>query len=63
MKAIEKMFKDQADSIIDKFQDHINLMPDKGDTTETSQKIVLQQSLNELSYAVNGTEANDLEED
>jgi len=53
-------FKKQAENLIDKFQELIELLPQKGDTTETCQRLTLQQALNELSYAVNGTTQNDM---
>lgn len=62
MKTIDE-FKSEMRSHIDAAQELIDAMPHKGDTCSTSQKMCLQQALNELEYAVNGTEQSDLKED
>lgn len=54
-----KEFKTEAEILIDKFQELINKMPIKGNTTSECQRITLQQSLSELSYSVNGVEESD----
>lgn len=38
----------------------INSMPNKGDTEEESQRLVLENRLSELWYGLNGTEQEDL---
>jgi len=52
-------FKEQAIRLISKFEDLLKGFKDDGDTSETSQKIVLQKAINEVSYAINGTEEID----
>ena len=56
-------FKDSAEKLIDDFENLIHQMPQKGNKSCDCQRTFLQQRLNELSYAVNGTEQVDLEED
>ena len=55
-----KKFNKKADSLISKFQELIDTMEQKGNTTEDCQKLNLQQALNELQYCVNGTTQQDL---
>ena len=56
-------FKERAEDLISQFEDLIHQMPQKGDKSTECQRVTLQVKLNELSYAVNGTEQKDLEED
>jgi len=56
-------FTEKTESIINRFQQLIDELPQKGDTSEDSQKVCLQQRLNELQYAVNGTRESDLKAD
>jgi hypothetical protein len=48
--------------LIDKFQAIIEQMPQKGSTAEECQRITLQNALNELGYAINGTTENDFKD-
>jgi hypothetical protein len=52
-------WKERAHEILDEFEEHLLLMPDKGDTTDTSQKICLRMALNDLYANVNGVEEED----
>jgi len=55
-----KSFVDRAEVLIESFREQIvNMLPNKGDTSETSQKIFLICSLNNLESAVNGTTVED----
>ena len=58
-----KEFKAEAEHHIDKLEDLIHRLPQKGNTSSECQRMTLQQALNEFYYAVNGTEAKDLIED
>jgi len=49
--------------IIDLAEDIIHQMPHKGDKCSDSQRICLQQAINEFSYTVNGIEKSDLKND
>jgi len=53
MNKLEK-FKDKADKLLDKLEQHINKMPLKGNSSINCQRTFLQQNLNEVSYAING---------
>jgi hypothetical protein len=58
--AKHKSFQDRAEVLIDTFRDKvINMLPNNGDTIETSQKIALICSLNQLEATVNGTTIED----
>jgi len=54
-------FKEDAEKLIDQLEDLIQQLPQKGDTSDTCQRVTLQQALNEFSYTVNGTEQEDLD--
>jgi len=54
-----KTFKSEVDDLVSELEDLITSMPDKGNTEEDSQRVVLMNRLNELSYAVNGVEDED----
>lgn len=56
-------FQAEATFLIEKFQELINVMPQKGNTISECQRLCLQQHLNELDSAVTGTEQDDLEPD
>ena len=56
-------FKKKAESLLSKLEDLIQKMPYKGDKSDKSQKVLLQQNINEVSYAINGTYQADLIED
>lgn len=47
-------FTRQADHLIERLKDLFAEFPDSGNTEETSQKMVLENKLNALQYAVNG---------
>jgi len=53
------VFKEKASRLLDELEDLLDTFKDDGDTSETSQKVYLQQQINEVSYAVNGTEKTD----
>ena len=53
-------FKANLQSRADLVRDRINEMPDKGDTSETSQKICLLNALGELEKNINGITDEDL---
>jgi polyhydroxyalkanoate synthesis regulator phasin len=53
-------FKDKAEDLINQIEVLIHTMPQKGDISTKCQRIYLQQNLNELQYAFNGTEQSDL---
>ena len=58
--ANHKSFVDRAEVLIESFREKvIAMMPTKGDTSETSQKVFLICQLNNLEYAVNGTTVED----
>ncbi len=58
--ANRKSFVDRAEVLIESFRKKvIAMLPTKGDTSETSQKILLICQLNNLEYAVNGTTVED----
>ena len=57
-----KDFKEKAKLLIDEFQELIETMPQKGNTTNECQRLTMQQRLNELEHAVSGTQAEDLME-
>lgn len=52
-------FKIKADSLINKLYQLIEIMPDKGDSVFTSQKINLQAKLQNFSNTVNGVNDED----
>ena len=56
-------FKTQTEVLIDKFQDLINELPQKGNKSTECQRVCLQQHLNELESAVTGTEVSDMKAD
>jgi predicted Zn-ribbon and HTH transcriptional regulator len=51
-----------TESHIEQLQTLIERLPQKGDKQEDCQRVCLQQRLNELESAINGTEAEDLTE-
>jgi hypothetical protein len=53
-------FKTKAEELIEQLESLIEQMPTKVDTSE-SQKVLLQNQLNQFSYAVNGLEDSDLD--
>jgi ABC-type hemin transport system substrate-binding protein len=58
--AQHKSFVDRAEVLIESFREQvIAMLPTKGDTSETSQKIFLICQLNNLESAVNGTTVED----
>jgi frataxin-like iron-binding protein CyaY len=56
-------FKEQAESLVSQLEDLIHQMPQKGNKSYECQRVTLQIAINEVSYAINGTEQADLEED
>ena len=57
---IEK-FKEKAENLLGKLEDLICTMPQKGNKSTDCQRVYLQQKINEVYHAVNGTEQKDLE--
>ena len=55
-------FKEELKNQISCLEDLIHSMPYKGDSEEESQKVCLQNRLNDFYYTVNGIEDSDLEE-
>lgn len=53
-------FKKKAESYLSKLETLIQKMPYKGDKADKSQKVLLQQTINEVGYALNGTYQSDL---
>lgn len=58
-----KDFKTQADELIEQFQEVIDELPLKGDTSEECQRMTLQNALNNLDSCVSGTKEADMKED
>ena len=56
-------FKLKAEKLISRFEKLIEEMPDKGLKSTDSQKVCLQQAVNDLSYTINGVEASDFKEE
>jgi len=52
-------FKTKVEALISKIEDLILAMPDQGNTSSESQKIALQNAINQFSYTVNGVEDSD----
>jgi len=59
MNKLEK-FKNKAENLLDKLEEHIQTMPINGNNSENCQRTFLQQNLNEVSYAINGITEEDL---
>ncbi len=53
------IFKYKAELLIAELETLIEQMPQLGNSAENSQKVLLQQKVNELQYAVNGVEDED----
>ena len=58
-----KDFKEKAELLIDEFQQLVEELPQKGDTSNECQRLTLQLRLNQLESAVNGTEDSDMNPD
>lgn len=54
-----KEFKRKSEKLISEIEKLIQQMPQKGNTQSECQKLTLQQTINEFSYAVNGVEDSD----
>ena len=52
-------FIGNMEKFISMIQDEVDTMPHTGDKCITSQKMCLQQALNEFEYSVNGLSVND----
>lgn len=61
MSKLEK-FKKKAESILEKLENHIQKMPQKGNKSTDCQRTYLQQQINEVYYAINGIEEEDLKQ-
>ena len=58
-----KDFKSKAEDLLGQLESLIQTMPQKGDTSTDCQRVYLQQQINEVYYAINGTEQSDLEDE
>ena len=56
-------FKENAEVLINDFQQLIEQLPQKGNKSTECQRVCLQQHLSELEAAVTGTEASDMNAD
>lgn len=56
-------FKDKAHKLLGKLEEHIHKMPQKGLSSNDCQRTYIQQKINEVSYAINGIEEDDLKVD
>lgn len=56
-------FKEKAEDLVEQLENLIQEMPQKGNTSEECQRITLQIAINEVSYAISGTEESDFIED
>lgn len=52
-------FKRKAEALISKLEDLVEQMPFHGNSSSESQKVCLQNALNNFHYTVNGVERND----
>lgn len=55
-------FQNEAHELLAQFENLLEKMPNKGNSTETCQRHCIQQQLNEVSHAINGTSQEDLNE-
>ena len=55
-----KDFKSKAEDLLGQLESLIQTMPQKGDKSTDCQRVYLQQQINEVYYAINGTEQSDL---
>jgi hypothetical protein len=58
-----KEFKSKAEDLLGQLETLIQTMPQKGDKSTDCQRIYLQQQINEVYYAINGTEQSDLNDE
>ena len=58
-----KEFKSKAEDLLGQLETLIQTMPQKGNKSTDCQRTYLQQQINEVYYAINGTEQSDLNED
>lgn len=56
-------FKEKTENLLGELEELIQQLPQKGNTCSECQRTCLQQAVNEVYYAVNGTEEEDLIED
>ena len=56
-------FVKRVENLVSKIADIIEKMPDRGNSSNESQKVCLQQALNEFSYTINGIEDSDFEKE
>ena len=55
-----KEFKSKAEDLLGQLETLIQTMPQKGDKSTDCQRTYLQQQINEVYYAINGIEEEDL---
>ena len=55
-----EQFEYGSADLINDLEHFIEVMPRKGDTISTCQRMAIQQAINELSYAFNGVTEEDL---
>lgn len=53
-------FRNQMEELLEQVEDLIHTMPQKGNTSSECQRLCLQQCLNRLWCALNGTTQEDL---
>jgi len=53
-------FKENVENLLNQLHDEINVMPDKGLTSDESQKIGLINAIYDVHYLLNGTTEEDL---
>lgn len=58
-----KEFKSKAEDLLGQLESLIQTMPQKGDTSTDCQRVCIQQKINEVYYAINGTEQSDLNDE
>ena len=56
-----KQFKKRAEKKLGELEKLIQQMPQKGDKSEHCQRLCIQQTINQVYYAINGTKQEDLE--
>jgi len=59
MNKLEK-FKNKAENLLEKLEQHIHKMPLNGNSSNDCQRTYLEQQINEVSYAINGITKEDL---
>ena len=58
-----KEFKSKAEDLLGQLENLVQTMPQKGNKSTDCQRVYLQQQINEVYYAINGTEQSDLNDE